>query len=307
MKDRLSVIIPVYNSENTLERCILSILDQTYKNIEIILINDGSIDNSLRIMEKYQKIDNRVKIYSNSNHGVGYTRNYGIERATGEYITFVDSDDYIEKNMYLDMINMLKKEKCDMIICSYNKIIDEKIIKNKYVPEMNKIIGIDSVLTYLKNEKYNYVANVWNKIYVKDKIKKEFSEDYFIGEDLLFNCYYIVENENVFFLNKEYYNYVIEQTSLSNRVSNKTVTAIYSYNEIIDLLRNKISKLNLDDMYREQFRFANLILKKYKKLACKEKKYIKKLRINLFMLLMKSDNINFKRKIKTILKLIIFK
>ncbi len=100
MNDLISVIVPVYNVKNYLEKCLDSIINQTYKNLEIILINDGSTDESLDICYMYEKKDNRIKVYNQENHGLSYTRNRGIELARGKYIGFVDSDDVISPFMY---------------------------------------------------------------------------------------------------------------------------------------------------------------------------------------------------------------
>lgn len=307
MDKKLSIIVPVYNSDKYIAKCIESIISQKYENIELILIDDGSTDNSLTIMKKYKDKDKRVFVYSNTNHGVSYTRNYGLEKSTGEYITFVDSDDYVDEDMYVEMINTLENEKTDMVICTYKKVIDESISINNKMPKSKKLNGIDEAFTYLKNEQYNYISNIWNKIYLKKKIKNKFNENYYIGEDLLFNCQYLLNTNTIYYMDKPFYNYTIQNSSLSHKVTTKTITAIKAFDEIINTVEKKISEHNIDDLYREQFRFANLIIKKYKKLDEKNKNYIKKTRKKLFFKILKSKNISFIRKIKTILKMYFFK
>ena len=100
MKERISVVVPVYNVEKYLEKCVNSIVNQTYKNLEIILVDDGATDNSGKLCDELAKIDNRIKVYHKENGGLSDARNYGVERATGDYIGFVDSDDYIDAEMY---------------------------------------------------------------------------------------------------------------------------------------------------------------------------------------------------------------
>ena len=114
----LSVIIPVYNVEPYLEQCLDSVINQTYKNLEIICINDGSTDNSLKILEKYQKKDNRIKLINQKNKGLSEARNAGLDVAKGEYIAFVDSDDYLELNAYEEAMNVVLQEK---ISCGLKK------------------------------------------------------------------------------------------------------------------------------------------------------------------------------------------
>jgi glycosyltransferase involved in cell wall biosynthesis len=105
----ISIVVPVYNSEKYLEKCLVSLINQTYKNIEIIVINDGSTDGSLDIAKQLAKRDSRVKVYSKKNGGLSSARNHGIEKASGEYIGFVDSDDYIDCNMYSYLYDALEK------------------------------------------------------------------------------------------------------------------------------------------------------------------------------------------------------
>ena len=117
---KISIIVPVYNVEKYIERCLKSLVNQTLQDIEIIIVNDGSQDKSEEIIEKYVKENhNKIKYYEKSNGGLSSARNYGIEYATGEYIAFLDSDDYVETNMYEEMYNLAKKENADMVECDY--------------------------------------------------------------------------------------------------------------------------------------------------------------------------------------------
>ena len=145
----LSVIVPVYNVEEYLERCIESIIASSYKNIEIILINDGSTDKSVHICEKLKAKDERIKVFHKENEGVSSARNYGLENVKGEYITFVDSDDYIDKHMYTNLMNIMLKEDADIVYCD---------------------------LVQVKSERDNQVDNKLNgyNIYEKDEFIKDF-------------------------------------------------------------------------------------------------------------------------------------
>ena len=121
----ISIIVPIYNSEKYLERCINSILNQTYTNFELILINDGSKDSSLKICRKYASKDNRIVVIDKENEGVSIARNMGIQRAKGELISFVDADDYIEKTFLEDMLNVMSKYNVDYVTCGYNRVYDD--------------------------------------------------------------------------------------------------------------------------------------------------------------------------------------
>lgn len=115
--EKVSIIVPIYNAEKWLKRCIDSLVNQTYKNLEIILINDGSKDKSKEIIKSYN--DSRIIFIDKENSGVGSTRNLGIDKSSGDYLMFVDSDDYIEPNCVKKLVNKAVKDKCDLVICNY--------------------------------------------------------------------------------------------------------------------------------------------------------------------------------------------
>ena len=119
----ISIIIPVYNCEKYISRCLRSIINQTYKNLQIIVVNDGSTDNTLNICEDIARNDSRIEIYSKENGGVSSARNLGLKKVKGDYISFVDADDFLEVNMFSKMIYSLKDE--DLIVCNFY-IVDEK-------------------------------------------------------------------------------------------------------------------------------------------------------------------------------------
>lgn len=116
---KISIVVPIYNAEKYLERCIQSILVQTYSDFEVLLINDGSKDNSIKICQQYEKKDNRIKVIDKKNEGVSQTRNQGIKIARGKYIQFIDSDDFIEPNMLEEMLEKAEKEEVDVCICGF--------------------------------------------------------------------------------------------------------------------------------------------------------------------------------------------
>ena len=136
--EKLTVIVPVYNSSKYLKKCIESILEQTYVNTEIILVNDGSTDNSIDICKEFKQIDNRIIVIDKENGGVASARNAGLEVATGSYVAFVDSDDYVEKDMYETMIEALNNNNADIVECGFNQInIEENKKKIKIYEKAN--------------------------------------------------------------------------------------------------------------------------------------------------------------------------
>ena len=186
MSDLISIIIPMYNSEKTLNRCIESVLKQTYSNIEVVLINDGSTDNSRNICEEFAKKDNRIVLVNKENEGVGKARNTGLEVSNGKYISFVDSDDYIESNMIENLYNILISHNVDCVKANYDIVTKNGIEKN------NEII-IDSIYEQENIESFVYEllrervkSFLWLLLIKKECIKDKFSEELFLYEDVNF-------------------------------------------------------------------------------------------------------------------------
>ena len=112
----VSIIVPMYNSEKYIERCVKSLISQSYKNIEIVIVDDGSKDNSLQLIKDYANKDSRIKVYTQSNQGPSVARNTGLDNSTGKYIMFVDADDFIEHNMFKNLVDIIKVNRVDIII-----------------------------------------------------------------------------------------------------------------------------------------------------------------------------------------------
>ncbi|MFA5603095.1 MAG: glycosyltransferase [Bacilli bacterium] len=221
----VSVIVPIYNSEKFLDKCINSIINQTYKNLQIILVNDGSYDNSGKYIEYYKKKDSRIKVINKENGGLWSARNAGLEIATGDYISFVDSDDWIEKDMIEKMYNSIVEYNSDLSVCNYGKVYENKTEKKSLKIEDNIIeineIGIDN---YFYNYYFNYLHGheVTNKLYknmiiTEHQIRFDKNEDIF-SEDLLFNLYYICHVNKISSLEQSLYNYVQHENSIMNNV-----------------------------------------------------------------------------------------
>lgn len=175
-KVKISVIVPIYNSEKYLERCIESLINQTLQDIEIILVNDGSLDNSYNIIKYYQDLDSRVSVINQKNQGVSIARNEGIKRATGEYITFVDSDDWCDKNMFKDMYNASKCGDIDLVVIGYSLDNDN-----------NKSIKVIKVEERLYSDNLNNTAVILSKIELGYSVMKLYKRENIINNDILFN------------------------------------------------------------------------------------------------------------------------
>ena len=214
MDEKISIIVPIYNAEKWLEKCVNSIIEQTYSNIEILLINDGSTDKSLEICKKFEKIDNRVKVLDKKNEGVSKTRNLGIEKAIGKYIKFVDSDDWLEKKACKELIKIIEEEKTELVICGLNIYKNNELLRTPHLEK--KIVEIKK---NIKEFEYIYkvFASPCNKLYRKDKIAENFRVDLDIGEDLLFNIRYLENIEKISVTDKCLYNVCLDNDDSLNR------------------------------------------------------------------------------------------
>ncbi|MBY6839004.1 glycosyltransferase [Clostridium botulinum] len=216
---KVSVIIPVYNCEQYLDKCIQSLLNQTLEEIEFIFVNDGSTDKSRKILEEYKKKDNRIIIINQKNSGVSSARNVGLKYCNGQYIGFVDSDDFIEKKMYESMYNKAVQEECDLVICDYIKYI---IKKKKYKLEYKQFIEHKSeklnvtkfaLKQFLIKQENGYS---WNKIYKREIIEKNnlnFNQEITMCEDLLFNLNFLQYINKIGYINEYYYSYLMRSDS----------------------------------------------------------------------------------------------
>lgn len=199
---KISIIIPVYNSEKYVARCINSILAQTYSDFELILINDGSKDNSLDVLKNYEQKDKRIKVINQKNMGVAVTRNKGIELASGEYIALIDNDDYLDSTYLEEFIS--KSDGFDVVVGGYKRVSEDKILFTKKI-------------TNLKWSKYENVAP-WGKIirrqFLLDNNIKFFS--YSIGEDIIFNMDLYTLTDKVKIIDSCSYNWFFNTASVSN-------------------------------------------------------------------------------------------
>ena len=216
----ISVIIPIYNCEKVLKRCVESVINQTYKNIEIILVDDGSQDNSLKICKEYEANNKNVLVISQKNSGPSSARNLGLKNANGEYIGFVDSDDYIDSEMFQKLYVSCTTNAADISICNYIKEYDEnKLIHNEKI-ENCTCSGKKACLDFLLKSQVNW--GIWNKLYKASLIKEKnilFDQKLRIGEDGLFNFNIIDNNSDIkiSYLCEELYHYSVINTAKNDQ------------------------------------------------------------------------------------------
>lgn len=217
----ISVIVPIYNTEKHLDRCIESILNQTYKDFELILIDDGSTDNSSNICNKYKEIDTRIMVIRQNNRGVSYSRNIGISKAKGKYIAFVDGDDYVDNNFLHELLNTAINNNVDMSMCNYYLVKDDKKEKCSHGNKNNEVISKEYILNNIFNNS-NTVCyfSLWNKLFKKNIIIKNrilLNEDMSFGEDLVFVTKYINCCDKIGFSSKCLYYYNQQEGGLFNK------------------------------------------------------------------------------------------
>lgn len=236
--EKVSIIIPMCNSENTIRRALDSLVNQSYNNIEVIVVNNNSIDNSVNIANSYS--DKLVfKLLNEKNSGPSYARNTGMENSSGEYIMFLDADDYFEKDMVYKMVSAIKNN--DLVCCNKYKVNNQKKTFEKFQDESIKNYGYIGLLEYMQ---YHAIFNtVWNKIYKKSIIKNnnvKFDNSLRISEDYNFNIDYYRHVKNAVVINAPLYNYVI---------SNSSITATYDNEEFKMRLKAVDNNLSL---YKEE-------------------------------------------------------
>lgn len=274
---KLSVIVPIYNVEEYLANCIESILNQTFKDFELILINDGSTDNSLEICYRYRDRDKRINVINKKNGGVSSARNIGIEISKGEYIAFVDPDDDIEINMYEELMGIMENNNVDIVVSGFkfinlinntsekfniynrtNRIIKRKEINNEILID---ILNLDNC--------YGYgMYSCWNKIYKKElffKYNIRFDDNKNNGEDAKLNLIMLTVINSIYFLDIPLYNYYIrKRESLTQMVREDTYKDILDNRDFHEYLCNlygnsQLCKNGIKKYLNDTIRYMNLV------------------------------------------------
>ncbi len=215
MNNKISVIIPIYNTCKELAQCLSSVCDQTYKNLEIICIDDGSFDGSEKILDEFAMRDNRIITIHQKNGGESNARNNGLKIATGEFIAFVDCDDWLDIDMYQDMITIMQNEDVDMVATSWYKDFENESIEIKNeLPVLESIFSRNQLLEYIyKRDTYRGFAYMWNKLYRKKVLINEentinlFDEDILLGGDVLYLAEAALKAQRVKYIDRAYYHY----------------------------------------------------------------------------------------------------
>lgn len=299
----ISIIVPVYNVEKYLENCIESILNQTFKDFELILVDDGSTDNSCKICDIYEKKDSRIKVIHKNNGGLSSARNAGLDIACGKYVGFIDSDDSIHPRMYEILYDLIKKYESDISCCNYKKIYD--IFKDEYENvnslEVIEMSNIEAIKNLYDKEIGVKLVIACNKLYRKnlfDKIRYKVGrlhEDEFMAHRILYN------SKKITYVDNELYYYLQRDGSImSKKTYKRKVDALLAQSDRMRFC-NKIGLKSMSDNICKiyEYEFFNL----YRQLlgeGSANKEFLNEIRrdfiLNLYILLRQKD-INIKEKI----------
>lgn len=263
----ISVIIPIYCVEKYLKKCVESVCSQTYTNLEIILVNDGSPDNCGKICDECAQKDSRIKVIHKQNEGLGEARNTGLTAATGDYVYFIDSDDWIEKGALYKMVQELEQEKADFVMCGFKKCTEEsdQIIdrhtKHKKIFYGQEVIEnlMLPMVAQKSDAKEDYTINmcVWTNLYKRSIIEKYhirfLSERRYLSEDICFNLEYLLHTQCAVLLPDTFYCYRYNPTSLTSRYKGPEYEMlIHLYKKVCEIV-NRIEINGEPEFRKERF------------------------------------------------------
>ena len=246
MNGIISVIIPVYNVEKYIEKCLDSVITQSYTNLEIILVDDGSTDRSGEICDQYALKDNRVKVIHAENAGLGEARNRGIRLSTGEYISFVDSDDWIERDFYKELIEAAMKAGSEVSICGYYECRENtKSPKVLYEESFTKSGKDILYYTMVAGSRYWFNISVWNKLYKRNLLSDLWFKSR-VYEDIMYNAESLYKSKKIAYVNKCLYNYRLNRKGsiITEGFQRKTLEEEMKYKaERLEFFRKKDEKM----------------------------------------------------------------
>lgn len=254
MEDKVSIIVCAYNIENYIERCLKSLIEQSYTNIEIIVVEDGSTDKTLYKIEKICKLDNRVKVITQNNSGAIEARKKGYNISTGKYILFVDGDDWIELNCIEILYKNIKKYDLDILCYGFDYAYeDSKLNRNYY-----NSLGFEMI----KQEKFikdillcHMPPSMWSKFIKKEFIEKnriQFPNNITYAEDLAFSNSLAINMPKVGVLRENLYNYYQREGSITNNISEK----IFDVAEATKFIKSQLEVKGIIEKYREEFEYC---------------------------------------------------
>jgi len=228
--DLITLIVPIYNVEKYLNRCINSIINQSYTYLEIILIDDGSTDNCPEICEEWKKKDNRIKVIHKTNGGLSDARNAGLAISSGKYIAFIDSDDWVHKDYVWNLYSAIKKNNADISACDIQIVYDSSNpdIDNS-MPNISSYTPEEALETLISGCKFRAVA--WNKLFHKNILRGEWFKEGRYHEDEFFTYKILSKAKILSYVDSKLYYYYQRSGSIMNSISIKHFDALEAYNE----------------------------------------------------------------------------
>lgn len=257
-KSLVSIIIPVYNTEKYLPRCLTSVLNQTYQTLEIILVNDGSTDNSPTLIQYYSKKDPRIKVINQKNQGLSAARNIGLKNATGDYITFIDSDDEVKPKMIEGLLNTLKKADADISVCSFKEIFPNGKTKSFNKNYSERIYSTEDALkAMLKEIEFNVTATM--KLFSTHILKNAKFPVGKLHEDVGFTYKAILNAKKLIYIPEDYYIYHHHNSSIISNFINQKFDLITLTDQMCDDIDFRFPNLkNTTNERRIRARFSIL-------------------------------------------------
>ncbi|MCH4056725.1 MAG: glycosyltransferase family 2 protein [Lactobacillaceae bacterium] len=234
---KLSVIIPVYNSGRYLERCLSSVIKQSFNDFEVIIVDDGSTDNSKSVIEKYLCEDKRIKYYFVEHTGVSNARNYGISKVGGEYLMFLDADDYCNNDYFENMVFLIESLNVDIVMCNYYVVRNGNAYINKLprIYDDNGTLDTESAIGSILLDN-GFKGFVWNKIYNMTAIGlHRFDANITYLEDLLFNICVIKDCKKIGYSNGKSYYYTQNNESASSQLNQDFYSALLTIRDLVSL------------------------------------------------------------------------
>lgn len=256
MGDKISVIVPIYKVEDYLHRCVDSIINQTYANLEIILVDDGSPDNCPMICDEYAKKDSRIRVVHKKNGGLSDARNAGIDIATGEYIMFIDSDDFVDIEMMESMMKNMIDNNVDMVVCNIKYVYEDREVV-KYNQADRILDRYEAMEEYLKDGVVQAVA--WNKLYKKSLINDMRYKVGKTNEDEFFTYKVVDKTDKIYYNSRPFYNYIQRDSSIMGKYSLKRLDGVEASYERLNFIKERYP-----DLYeKEKKTFINLCIYSY--------------------------------------------
>lgn len=231
MEKKISVIVPVYNVEQYLERCVNSIINQTYENLEIILVDDGSTDRSGEMCDSFAEKDERIKVVHKENGGASAARNRGLDICLGEYVTFVDSDDWLDIHMYKDLMELMVNMDADIVECNWEVIYDEMKDIKQPVTEVTVLRQVEAEKALFDGSGRATILP-WNKIYKKNLFKNNrFPEGMMCEDQWLLPKIYLKSKQSIYVNQKYYYYYQSPNSVMRSSFGKKNLAALVAFEE----------------------------------------------------------------------------